>query len=45
VLGAPWAPVTVGAAPVADHAALTGGALAVLRGVIDDPVRLIERLR
>jgi predicted NBD/HSP70 family sugar kinase len=44
VLGAPWAPVTVAAAPVADHAALTGGALAVLRGVIDDPVRLIERL-
>lgn len=37
VLGAPWAPVTVRAAPVADRAALTGGALAVLRGVVDDP--------
>ena len=42
VLAAPWAPVTVGAAPVADHAALTGGALAVLRGVIDNPAQLIE---
>jgi hypothetical protein len=29
---------------VADHAALTGGALAVLRGVIENPIRLIERL-
>ncbi|HEX6233412.1 MAG TPA: ROK family transcriptional regulator [Jiangellaceae bacterium] len=43
VLGAPWAPVTVAAAPVADHAALTGGALAVLRDVIDNPARLIEQ--
>lgn len=37
VLGAPWAPVAVRAAPVAGHAALTGGALAVLRDVVDDP--------
>lgn len=43
VLAAPWAPVTVSAAPVADHAALTGGALAVLRGVIDHPARWVER--
>jgi predicted NBD/HSP70 family sugar kinase len=43
VLGAPWAPVTVGAAPVADHAALTGGAVDVLREVVDNPARLIER--
>jgi predicted NBD/HSP70 family sugar kinase len=42
VLGAPWAPVTVAAAPVADHAALTGGATAVLREVVDHPARLIE---
>lgn len=37
VLSAPWAPVAVRAAPVADHAALTGGALAALREVVDDP--------
>ena len=42
VLAAPWAAVTVAAAPVADHAALTGGALAVLRGVIDNPAGLVE---
>lgn len=38
VLGAPWAPVEVAPAPVAEHAALTGGAVAVLRAVIDDPM-------
>lgn len=37
VLAAPWAPVEVQAAPVGEHPALTGGALAVLRDVIDDP--------
>ncbi|GAA5127616.1 ROK family transcriptional regulator [Haloechinothrix salitolerans] len=37
VLGAPWAPVDVSAAPVADHAALTGGAATSLRAVVDDP--------
>ncbi len=42
VLAAPWAAVTVAPAPVADHAALTGGALAVLRGVIDNPAGLLE---
>ncbi|HEU4540521.1 MAG TPA: ROK family protein [Jiangellaceae bacterium] len=45
VLGAPWAPVVVNAAPVADYAALTGGALAVVRGVVDNPARLIEQRR
>lgn len=37
VLGAPWAPVDVRPAPVADHAALTGGAATSLRAVVADP--------
>lgn len=38
VLAAPWAPVWIDPAPVADHAALTGGAVTVLRAVIDNPM-------
>ncbi|WP_034269402.1 ROK family transcriptional regulator [Haloechinothrix halophila] len=38
VLGAPWAPVDVAPAPVANHAALTGGAATSLRAVVADPM-------
>ncbi len=37
VLTAPWSEVRVGVARAGHHAAMTGGALAVLRGVVDDP--------
>jgi len=37
VLAAPWADLRVDAAPVGDHAALTGGAREVLRGVVENP--------
>ncbi|GII98293.1 putative NBD/HSP70 family sugar kinase [Sediminihabitans luteus] len=41
VLGWPWAPVSVEAAPVATWAAITGAARTVLRGVVDHPARLL----
>ncbi|MBD5785447.1 ROK family protein [Cellulosimicrobium terreum] len=37
VLAAPWTDLHVAAAPVDDHAALTGGAREVLRGVVQNP--------
>lgn len=37
VLAAPWTDVVLLPAPVGDHAALTGGAREVLRGVVEDP--------
>lgn len=37
VLAAPWTDVALLPAPVGDHAALTGGAREVLRGVVEDP--------
>ncbi|MCO7275133.1 MULTISPECIES: ROK family protein [Cellulosimicrobium] len=37
VLAAPWTDVVLVPAPVGDHAALTGGAREVLRGVVEDP--------
>jgi predicted NBD/HSP70 family sugar kinase len=37
VLAAPWTDVQLLAAPIGDHAALTGGAREVLRAVVEDP--------
>nr|WP_194720109.1 ROK family protein [Cellulosimicrobium arenosum] len=42
VLAAPWAALHVDAAPVDHHAALTGGAREVLRGVVEHPTRWVE---
>jgi predicted NBD/HSP70 family sugar kinase len=42
VLAAPWTDVRVDAAPVGDHAALTGGAREVLRRVVEHPAAWVE---